>query len=135
MLCHNPSNTDASTRSQGSAADKAMPGSRRQLRDDGSQDPHGLEPQGAVQPELRGCRVRRKPRRFGATFAATCSIPNAGVRYPLLATARTVQDTTECYMFHADGSEAVLPIGKNSVTDPQGFSICACRYVGLHRGH
>ena len=32
-----------------------------------------------------------------------------------------VQDTTQCYVCHANGSEAVLPIGKNKVTDPQGL--------------
>jgi hypothetical protein len=32
-----------------------------------------------------------------------------------------VQDTTECYLCHVNGSEAVLPIGKNAVTDPQGL--------------
>jgi hypothetical protein len=31
------------------------------------------------------------------------------------------QDTAECYMCHVNGSEAVLPIGKNPVVDPQGL--------------
>ena len=31
-----------------------------------------------------------------------------------------VGDTAKCYMCHVNGSEAVFPIGKNNVTDPQG---------------
>ena len=32
-----------------------------------------------------------------------------------------VQDTAECYVCHVNGSESVLPIGKNAVTDPEGL--------------
>ena len=31
-----------------------------------------------------------------------------------------VADTAKCYMCHVNNSEAVFPIGKNNVTDPQG---------------
>jgi len=31
------------------------------------------------------------------------------------------QNTAQCYMCHTNGSEAVLPIGKNAVVDPQGL--------------
>ena len=49
VLCHNPSDTDASTRATATnAADKAAPAARHQLRHDGPQDPHrrdaGTEP-------------------------------------------------------------------------------------------
>ena len=59
---------------------------------------------------------------FGAAFASVpASIPNTGVRFPAMGPTGAVQDTAECYMCHANGSEAVLPIGKNAVTDPQGL--------------
>jgi hypothetical protein len=32
-----------------------------------------------------------------------------------------VGDTAKCYMCHVNGSEAVFPIGKFDVTDPQGL--------------
>ena len=32
-----------------------------------------------------------------------------------------VQDTAQCYMCHVNGSEAILPIGKNPVVDSQGL--------------
>jgi hypothetical protein len=32
-----------------------------------------------------------------------------------------VHDTTNCSMCHTGGSEGVLPIGKNPVTDPEGL--------------
>jgi len=41
-------------------------------------------------------------------------------RYPAMGPSGSVQDTAECYMCHTGGSEAVLPVGKNAVTDPQG---------------
>ena len=31
------------------------------------------------------------------------------------------RDTAQCYMCHANNSEAVFPIGLNPVTDPQGL--------------
>ncbi len=59
---------------------------------------------------------------FGVAFASVpASIPNTGVRFPAMGPTGAVQDTAECYVCHANGSEAVLPIGKNSVMDPQGL--------------
>jgi OmcA/MtrC family decaheme c-type cytochrome len=59
---------------------------------------------------------------FGVAFAPVpASIPNTGVRFPAMGPTGAVQDTTLCYVCHANGSEAVLPIGKNAVTDPQGL--------------
>jgi OmcA/MtrC family decaheme c-type cytochrome len=59
---------------------------------------------------------------FGAAFATVpASIPNTGVRFPAMGPTGAVQDTAQCYMCHANGSEAVFPIGLNPVTDPQGL--------------
>jgi OmcA/MtrC family decaheme c-type cytochrome len=44
----------------------------------------------------------------------------ADVRYPVMTPTGGVADTTKCYMCHVNNSEAVFPIGKNNVTDPQG---------------
>jgi len=50
-----------------------------------------------------------------------------------------VQDTSECYVCHVNGSEAVLPIGKNPVADPQGLlnpapaTTSACTACHLNR--
>jgi hypothetical protein len=58
---------------------------------------------------------------FGKAFASVpTSAPNNGVRFPAMGPTGNVQDTTECYACHVNGSEAVPPIGKNAVTDPQG---------------
>ncbi len=43
------------------------------------------------------------------------------VRYPAMNATGTPGDTAKCYMCHVNGSEAVLPIGKNAVVDPQGM--------------
>ena len=42
------------------------------------------------------------------------------VRYPAMTPTGGVGDTAKCYMCHVNNSEAVFPIGKNNVTDPQG---------------
>jgi OmcA/MtrC family decaheme c-type cytochrome len=63
------------------------------------------------------------------SFGATYTIVGFGgshndfttVRYPAMGPTGAVQDTAECFMCHVNGSEAVLPIGKNPVTDPQGL--------------
>lgn len=108
-LCHNPSNTDASTRAAATvAADKAAP-------------PQGINLAMMVHKIHTGINLVQ----FGATY----TIVGFGgshndfttIRYPAMGPTGAVQDTAECYMCHANGSEAVLPIGKNPVVDPQGL--------------
>ena len=123
VLCHNPSDTDAATRAQAQLpADKAAPPqginfammvhkihTGRNLEDEFGQD--------YVVVGFGGSRTS-----FGAAFAPVpSSIPNTGVRYPAMGPTGATQDTAECYMCHVNGSEAVLPIGKNPVVDPQGL--------------
>ena len=107
VLCHNPSNTDASTRPAHCRVQQ-IAAARNQLRHDDSQDPHRREP-GDLRRDLHDRRFRRQRQRF-----------HHGV-FPAMGPTGAVQDTAECYMCHASGSEAVLPIGKNAVTDPQGL--------------
>ena len=109
VLCHNPSNTDASTRASATnPADKAAP-------------PQGINFAMMVHKIHTGVNL--------ATFGATYIIVGfggshndfSGVRFPAMGPTGAVQDTAECYVCHANGSESVLPIGKNPVTDPQGL--------------
>ncbi len=123
VLCHNPSNTDASTRANATnAADKAAP-------------PQGINFTMLVHKIHTGENLQQEfgqnyvvvgfggsHNDFGTAFASVpAAIPNTGVRYPAMGPTGAVQDTAECYMCHVSGSEAVLPIGKNPVTDPQGL--------------
>jgi OmcA/MtrC family decaheme c-type cytochrome len=109
VMCHNPSNTDASTRPTATvAADKALP-------------PQGINFTMMVHKIHTGVNL--------ATFGDTYIIVGfggshndfSGVRFPAMGPTGAVQDTAECYVCHVGGSEAVLPIGKNAVTDPQGL--------------
>ena len=109
VLCHNPSNTDASTRASATnPADKSAP-------------PQGINFAMMVHKIHTGVNL--------ATFGATYTIVGfggshndfSGVRFPAMGPTGAVQDTAECYVCHANGSESVLPIGKNLVTDPQGL--------------
>ena len=109
VMCHNPSNTDASTRASATnPADKAAP-------------PQGINFAMMVHKIHTGVNL--------ATFGATYTIVGfggshndfSGVRFPAMGPTGAVQDTAECYVCHANGSESVLPIGKNLVTDPQGL--------------
>jgi OmcA/MtrC family decaheme c-type cytochrome len=43
------------------------------------------------------------------------------VRYPSMTGSGGTANTAACDMCHVNGSEAVFPQGKNSVTDPQGL--------------
>jgi len=123
VLCHNPSNTDFTTRP--SAVVKAQ---------------QALPPQAINFPLMvhkihTGANLKANFNQnyivvghsgsendFGAAFASVpSSIPNTGVRYPAMGPSGSVTDTAECYMCHAGGSESVLPIGKNQVTDPEGL--------------
>jgi OmcA/MtrC family decaheme c-type cytochrome len=121
-ICHNPSNTDASTRSSATVtAQQSLP-------------PQGINFAMMIHKIHTGANLEAvygkdyiivghggSENDFGAAYASVpSSIPNTGVRYPAMGPSGSVQDTAECYMCHAGGSEAVLPIGKNAVTDPQG---------------
>jgi OmcA/MtrC family decaheme c-type cytochrome len=123
VFCHNPSNTDASTRAMATnPADKNAP-------------PQGINFALMVHKIHTGVNLKNNfgqdyvivgfggsHNSFGTAFASVpASIPNTGVRYPAMGPTGAVQDTTLCYLCHANGSEAVLPIGKNPVVDPQGL--------------
>jgi OmcA/MtrC family decaheme c-type cytochrome len=122
VICHNPSNTDFTTRPTATVtAQRSLPNQAinlpllvhkihtgvnlGQFNQDYVVVGHG----GAISD-------------FGAAYATVPSaIPDTGVRFPAMGPTGGVQDTAKCYMCHVNGSESVLPIGKNPVVDPQGL--------------
>lgn len=141
VLCHNPSNTDASTRAQATnPADKAAPpqGINFAMMIHKIHTGENLEAQFAQDYVVVGFGGSHND--FGAAFAPVpASIPNSGVRFPAMGPTGAVQDTAQCSVCHVKGSEAVLPIGKNPVTDPQGLlnpaptTTSACTACHLNR--
>jgi OmcA/MtrC family decaheme c-type cytochrome len=109
VLCHNPSNTDVSVRSTATVAAQQL-----------------LPPQ-AINFPLMVHKIHTGVNL--PTLGASYTIIGHGgsvndfttTRYPAMGPTGAVQDLAECYMCHTGGSEAVLPIGKNAVTDPQGL--------------
>ena len=109
VLCHNPANTDVSVRSAATvAAQQLLP-------------PQGINFAMMVHKIHTGVNLPA----LGASYTI---IGHGGsindfttTRYPAMGPTGAVQDLAECYMCHTGGSEAVLPIGKNAVTDPQGL--------------
>jgi len=109
VICHNPSNTDFTTRSAATvAADKAQPNQ-------------------AINFALMVHKIHtgENMTEFGQTYTI---VGHGGshndfsdVRYPAMGPTGSTGDTAQCYMCHANNSETVFPIGKNPVTDPQGL--------------
>ena len=55
------------------------------------------------------------------------------VRYPTMTPTGTTGDTAKCYMCHVNSSEAVFPIGKNTVADhARAAEPGAGHHLGLH---
>ncbi|MGB9455163.1 MAG: OmcA/MtrC family decaheme c-type cytochrome [Bryobacteraceae bacterium] len=123
VLCHNPSNTDFTTRPTSTVASyQTLP-------------PQGINFAMMVHKIHTGLNLEANFNQdyiivghggatsdFGAAFASVpAAIPNSGVRFPVMGPTGQVQDTTQCYMCHTGGSEGVFPEGKNAVTDPEGL--------------
>jgi OmcA/MtrC family decaheme c-type cytochrome len=123
VFCHNPSDTDSAVRAMAAdPADKTAP-------------PQGINFALMVHKIHTGLNLQEQfgqdyvvvgfggsHNSFGREFASVPpSIPNTGVRFPAMGPTGAVQDTAQCYLCHTNGSEAVLPIGKNPVVDPQGL--------------
>jgi OmcA/MtrC family decaheme c-type cytochrome len=123
VLCHNPSNTDSSTRPSSTvAAQQLLPPQAINFALMIHKIHTGVNLEANFKQDYLVIGHGGSQNDFGAAFASVpASIPNTGVRYPAMGPTGSVQDTAECYMCHTGGSEAVLPIGKNAVTDPQGL--------------
>ena len=141
VFCHNPSNTDASVR--GSAvvpSDKSAPPQGINFTMMVHKIHFGLNLEAQFNQDYVIVGFGGSHNSFGAAFAPVpSSIPNTGVRFPAMGPTGNVQDTTECYVCHVNGSEAVLPIGRNPVVDPQGLlnpapattSACTACHLGV----
>jgi OmcA/MtrC family decaheme c-type cytochrome len=110
VLCHNPSTTDASTRSTAKvAADKSLPAQ-------------------SVNMALLVHRIHD-----GVNVTANGGKPYivvghggshndfSGVLYPAMSPQGEATYLKNCSICHANGSEQNLPTGLNAVTDPQGW--------------
>ena len=115
VLCHNPSQTDAASRAMAQvAADKALP-------------PQMVNFAGLIHKIHTG----EKFAEAGLTYII---VGNGGshndfsdIRYPVMGPTGTTGDTAKCFMCHIGATattpptEAIFPIGKFPVTDPQGL--------------
>jgi OmcA/MtrC family decaheme c-type cytochrome len=111
VMCHNPSNSDATTRGAAAvAADKALP-------------PQGINFNMLVHRIHFGPNAAADGAKnpyivvgFGGShndFSTTL--------FPPLSPTGAPGDTRNCSMCHINGSEQNLPLGKNQVVDPQGW--------------
>jgi OmcA/MtrC family decaheme c-type cytochrome len=108
VLCHNPSDTDAAVRSSATvASDKALP-------------PQGINFAMMVHKIHTGVNLASFNQTYIIVGYGGSHNDFSGVLYPTMGPTGATGDTTKCYMCHVNGSEQVLPIGKNAVLDPQG---------------
>jgi OmcA/MtrC family decaheme c-type cytochrome len=108
VLCHNPSENDASTRSAATvASDKALP-------------PQSVNFAMMIHKIHTGDQMKAFNRTYIIVGFGGSHNDFTGVRYPAMTPTGGVPDTAKCYMCHVNTSEAVFPIGKNAVLDTQG---------------
>jgi OmcA/MtrC family decaheme c-type cytochrome len=111
VLCHNPSNTDASTRANATvASDKAaLPqGINFNLLVHRIHDGVNAVPAGAKNPYIVVG--------FGGSHNDF-----SGVLFPALSPSGSAPYLQNCSLCHVNASEQNLPIGLNAVVDPQGW--------------
>ena len=110
VLCHNPSNTDASTRATATvASDKTQPaqGINFNLLVHRIHDGVNVVPAGG------------KPYIVVGYMGSHNDF--SGVLYPAMSPTGSATYLQNCSMCHVNGSEQNLPIGLNPVVDPQGW--------------
>jgi OmcA/MtrC family decaheme c-type cytochrome len=110
-MCHNPSNTDATTRAAAAvAADKALP-------------PQGINFNMLVHRIHFGPNATADGAKNPYIVVGFAGSHNdfSTTLFPLLSPAGAPGDTRNCSMCHTNGSEQSLPLGKNQVVDPQGW--------------
>ena len=152
VLCHNPSQTDAGNRANARVpADKALP--PQMINFAGMiHKIHSGETLGeaGINYTIVGNGGSHNDFTMAFVSGLPSSIPNTGLRYPTMGPTGATADTAKCYMCHvqppqsATPTEAIFPIGKNPVTDPQGLltsvpattSACtACHFERSALGH
>jgi OmcA/MtrC family decaheme c-type cytochrome len=121
VLCHNPSNTDATTRAVASnATQKAAPAQAINFAYM-IHSIHTGNKLGAAGTDYVLVGFGGSTNDFGQSFAPVpAGIPNTGVLYPAMLNG-SVGDTANCNMCHTGGSQNVLPVGKNAVTNPSAL--------------
>jgi OmcA/MtrC family decaheme c-type cytochrome len=110
VLCHNPSNTDATTRATATvAADKAAP-------------PQGINFNLLVHRIHYGINMLAANRTYIVVGFGGSHNDFSGTLFPPLSPTGTATDTKNCSMCHLNSSEQadVTLTGLNPVTDPQG---------------
>ena len=110
VLCHNPSNTDASTRATATvASDKAAPpqGINFNLLVHRIHDGVNVVPAGGSPYIVVG---------FGGSHNDF-----SGVLFPGMSPTGSAAYLQDCSLCHVNSSEENLPIGLNAVVDPQGW--------------
>ena len=109
VLCHNPSNTDASVRSSAVvAADKAAP-------------PQGINFNLLVHRIHDGINMQASNRTYIVVGFGGSHNDFSGTLFPALTPTGNPTDLANCSLCHVNSSEQNLPIGLNQVVDPQGF--------------
>jgi OmcA/MtrC family decaheme c-type cytochrome len=108
VLCHNPSNTDIARRPTATVvADRALP-------------PQGINFNLLVHRIHTGEHLTEEGRPYVVVGFGGSHNDFSEVRYPAMALNGSVGDTRNCSNCHINGSEQILPEGKNLVRDPQG---------------
>jgi OmcA/MtrC family decaheme c-type cytochrome len=108
VLCHNPSNTDASTRPTATvAADRAAP-------------PQGIDFNLLVHRIHYGINMQAFNRTYIVVGFGGSHNDFSSTLFPALSPTGTATDTENCSLCHVNSSEQNLPLGLNPVVDPQG---------------
>jgi OmcA/MtrC family decaheme c-type cytochrome len=108
VLCHNPSEGDESVRPAAVvAADKTLP-------------VQGINFALMVHSIHTGEKLAAAGLGFVIVGFGGSHNDFSDVRYPAMLNG-TTGDTANCAMCHVNASEAVLPVGKNNVTNPAGL--------------
>ncbi len=108
VMCHNPSNTDASTRAMATVpADKAAP-------------PQGINFNLLVHRIHYGINMQAFNRTYIVVGFGGSHNDFSSTLFPALSPTGAATDTENCSMCHVNMSEQNLPLGKNAVIDPQG---------------
>jgi len=108
VFCHNPSDTDAAFRANAiNPADKAAPA-------------QGINFPLMIHSIHTGDKLSAAGLSFVVVGFGGSHNDFSNVRYPAFLDG-TPGDTANCAMCHVNGSEAVLPVGKNPVFNPAGL--------------
>ena len=108
VLCHNPSNTDASVRVVATNPDdKAAP-------------PQGVNFNLLVHRIHDGAHQVADGRTYTVVGFGGSHNDFSDITFPAMSPNSQTGDLTNCSMCHVNGSEQNLPSGKNAVVDPQG---------------